>query len=111
MDKLGTYRQWIQQLLSEYAEVKLANDAIQVYRAFDREGDHYQVFHAGWSKHRRIFGPLIHIDIINGKLWIQHDGTEIGVANQLVELGVSAEDIVLGYHAPAMREYDDFAVG
>jgi len=39
----------------------------------------------------------IDIDIIKSKLWIQHDGTELGVANnQLAELGIPAEDIVFG---------------
>lgn len=111
MDKLAQYRQWIQQLLSEYANVKLANESVKVYKSFDTEGDHYQVFHAGWAKYRRIFGPLIHIDILDGKLWIQHDGTEVGIANRLLELGVPAKDIVLGYHAPFMRQHDGFAVG
>ena len=40
----------------------------------------------------------MHLDIIDGKIWIQHDGTEIGVANELVEMGVPKEDIVLAYH-------------
>ncbi len=29
---------------------------------------HYQVFHKGWSKYRRIFGPLIYLDIIDDKI-------------------------------------------
>ena len=42
----------------------------------------------------------MHFDIKDGKIWVQHDGTEIGVANELVELGVAKEDIVLAYHPP-----------
>lgn len=44
-------------------------------------------------------------------LWIQHDGTEIGIATQLLELGVPADDIVLGFQAPDIRPYTEFAVG
>ena len=51
----------------------------------------------------------MHMDIKDGKIWIQHDGTEIGVANELVELGVPKEDIVLAYHAPYQRVYTGFA--
>lgn len=36
--------------------------------------------------------------------------TEVGVANELVELGVPKEDIVLAYHAPYQRKYTGFAV-
>ncbi|WP_442949651.1 element excision factor XisI family protein [Nostoc sp.] len=33
------------------------------------------------------------------------------MANQLVELGVSKKDIVLGFAPPKMRHYTNFAVG
>lgn len=46
----------------------------------------------------------------NGKLWIQHDGTEDGIANRLVELGVPKSDIVLAFHPPYKRPYTDFAI-
>ena len=110
MDKLIDYRRLVQEILSKHSLVKLANEEIKVYKFFDTQQDHYQVFHAGWQKYRRVFGPLIHIDIIDEKIWIQYDGTEIGVANELLELGIPKQDIVLGYHAPFMRQYDGFAV-
>lgn len=110
MDKLTKYRQLIQNILIKYSEMKPANGDIKVDTFFDLSQDHYQVFHTGWDKYQRIFGPLIHIDIIDSKIWIQYDGTEIGIANELVELGVPSSDIVLGYHAPFMRQYDDFAI-
>ena len=56
--------------------------------------------------------PLLadHHHIIDGKIWIQQDGTEIGSANELVELGVPKHDIVLGFDPPNLRHYTDFAV-
>jgi hypothetical protein len=53
----------------------------------------------------------LHLDIKDGKIWIQHDGTEIGIANELVKLGVPKEDIVLAFHEPFVRPYTGFAVG
>ncbi len=111
MDKLTQYRRLIREILEKHSQIKLANENIKVYKFFDPEGDHYQVFHAGWDKYHRVFGPVIHIDIIDDKIWIQYDGTEFAVANELVELEVPKEDIVLGYHAPFMRQYDEFGVG
>ncbi|MDD1428313.1 XisI protein, partial [Dolichospermum sp. ST_sed9] len=43
------------------------------------------------------------------KIWIQHDGTEVGIATLLLEKGVPKEDIVLGFHSPDMREFTEFA--
>jgi hypothetical protein len=52
----------------------------------------------------------MHIDIKDGKIWIQHDGTEVGIATLLLEQGVPANDIVLGFHTPFMRQFTEFAV-
>ena len=41
----------------------------------------------------------------------KRDGTEIGVANELVEAGVPKTDIVLAFYAPYRRPYTEFAVG
>ncbi|MDB9459416.1 element excision factor XisI family protein, partial [Dolichospermum circinale CS-545/17] len=39
----------------------------------------------------------------------ERDGTEIGVANELVEAGVPKQDIVLAFKAPYKRKFTDFA--
>jgi len=111
MDKLNHYRQLICQVLEQYSQMKPSNGDIEIYKSIDIENDHYQVFHAGWDEYTRIFGALIHLDLIKDKIWIQYDGTEVGVANDLVSLGVPKEDIVLAYHSPFMRQYNGFAVG
>lgn len=58
-----------------------------------------------------VYGCLIHVDIQAGKIWIQYDGTETGIANELVETGVPKRDIVLAYQSPSMRKLTEFAVG
>ncbi len=71
---------------------------------------HYQLVYAGWKNRRRRYGCVLHLDIKDGKIWIQHDGTEIGIANELVNLGVPKDDIVLAFHEPFARPYTGFAV-
>jgi len=39
------------------------------------------------------------------------NGTDGGIAYQLVELGVPKEDIVLGFQPAHVRPYTEFAVG
>ncbi len=55
-------------------------------------------------------GCLVHIDIQGGKLWIQRDGTEYGIANELVEAGVPKDQIVLGCRSPEIRKHTQFAM-
>jgi hypothetical protein len=35
----------------------------------------------------------------------------VGIANQLVEMGVPKEDIVLAFHEPAVRQFTGFGTG
>jgi len=86
MEKLEQYRHYVKQVITEYSQI-------------------------GWKNRRRYHGCVLHLDIKKGKIWIQHDGTEVGIANELVNLGVPKEDIVLAFHEPLVREYTGFAVG
>jgi XisI protein len=110
MDKLEHYRQAVEEILTEHSHIKPAYGEIEMEVLFDRERDRYQVLRAGWLKKRRVYGALIHVDIKGEKIWIQYDGTEIGVANELTEKGIPTTDIVLAYHSPFIRQYDGFAV-
>ena len=112
MDKLTQRRQIVEDLLNKYAQVKPAYGEIGRQTIFDREQDRYQLVNTGWENRRRVYGCLIHVDIqADGKIWIQHDGTEYAIADQLVEKGVPKQDIVLAFRPAYIRQYTDFAVG
>ncbi len=98
-------------LIEDYASYKPSNGDIETEAIIDQEKGHYEVMHVGWDGQRRIHGTVIHIDIIDDKVWIQHDGTSPGVAVELVEAGISNESIVLAFHPPYVRQHTDFAVG
>lgn len=110
MDTLDTYRQIIQTVLREYVRLQYAYGEIQNEIIFDREADRYLVMSVGWQNVKRIHGCLIHIDIINDKVWIQRDGTEHGIANELVAAGIQKDCIVLGFHSPEVRQHTKYAV-
>ncbi len=109
MAKVAEYREAVKQVVRNHARHQLAYGEIEVQSVFDTEGDHYQLIHAGWHKKQRQYGCLMHIDIKDDKIWIQYDGTEAGVANELVALGVPKSDIVLAYLSPFARQHTEFA--
>jgi len=110
MARVEEYRVYIQQVLHKYGEYKPMHGDIEVETVVDTEHDHYELVNVGWHNNQRIHGCVIHIDIKDDKIWIQHDGTEIGIANELVALSVPKEDIVLAFHAPYKRQFTGFAV-
>ena len=110
MAKVDQYRQYIQDVIRRHGTHPPSFGEVELQMIFDTAHDHYQLVHAGWHKKHRQYGCLMHMDIKDGKIWIQHDGTEVGVANELVELGVPKEDIVLAYHPSYQRQYTGFAI-
>jgi hypothetical protein len=110
MDTLDTYRMIIQAVLREYVRLPYAYGEIQNEVLFDGEADRYMVVSVGWQNAKRVHGCLIHIDIIQAKVWIQRDGTEAGIAQELVAQGIPKEKIVIGYQEPDIRQYTEFAV-
>ncbi|MBM3226184.1 MAG: XisI protein [Candidatus Tectomicrobia bacterium] len=110
MDTLSRYRHIVRELIHTYASTKPAHGSIQTEAIIDTDNDHYEVMHVGWDGVRRVHGTVVHIDIINEKIWIQYDGTSRPVAEALLDAGVPREAIVLGFHPAALRQYTDFAV-
>jgi XisI protein len=110
MDKLTHYRQYIQSILTQHCRRDPIGNGSETYTIFDVQGDHYQVVSVGWEDGSRMYGCLIHVDVKDEKIWIQYDGTEYAIANELVDLGVPSKDIVLAYQAPYARKYTEFAV-
>ena len=110
MASIEIYRTCIQNIIREYASHKTIYEDVDTETIFDTERDHYQLVRAGWHNRRRIYGCIMHFDIKDGKIWIQYNGTELDLANKLVEMGVPKEDIVLAFHPPYKRPYTEFAV-
>jgi hypothetical protein len=110
MDTITTYREQIERILTEYAQIPYAHGDIQIQTIFDRESEHYVLMLVGWEGIRRVHGCLVHVDIINGKIWIQRDGTEYGMARELMEAGIPQDQIVLAFRPPDVRQHTEFAV-
>ena len=74
------YRQYIEHLLSErqkQASMSRNYEEYEVQTVFDEKQDHYQLLYVGWRGINRDFGCILHLDIKDGKIWFQHDGTVV----------------------------------
>jgi hypothetical protein len=107
---LDQYRETIEAILNEYTKIPYAYGDIQTEAVFDRNRDRYLLVNTGWDQGRRVHGCLVHVDLINGKFWIQRDGTEHGIAKELVDAGMPREQIVLAFKPPEIRRHTDYAV-
>jgi XisI protein len=112
MSDVNKYRQIVQNLLKEIHSYGAASivSSIEEQVVFDNARDHYILIDVGWDQKQHVYGSIIHIDIKDGKIWIQRNNTEIDLADRLIEMGVSKENIVIGFQSPFMRQFSGYAV-
>jgi hypothetical protein len=110
MDNVSQYRKVIRDIITAYAQFKPARGEIEIETIFDESNDHYELMYSGWNGPYRVHGSVLHIDIRDGKVWIQYDGTEEGIAERLLEAGIPRHKIVLAFKHPEIRSHTDFAI-
>jgi hypothetical protein len=84
MATLENYCQIVRELLAEHAtnnDPKIESQVIS-----DTENNHYLLVDIGWQGNERIYASYVHIDIKDGKIWIQQNMTEIDLGQELVAL-------------------------
>lgn len=84
MDRLAEYRQIICNVLDSYAQISYRYGDIKSSVIVDREQNNFLLMHEGWEGAKRIHDCIVHVEIIDGKVWIQQDGIETGITAEIV---------------------------
>jgi len=90
------YNQIVQSFMKLQASYRMSRGEVETQFIKDKhkEAMHYLLVNVGFIDDYRVYGAFIHIDVKNdGKVWIQHDGTDLPVADYLMEMGIAREDI------------------
>ena len=82
---------------------------LEYQKVLDTERHHYQLVVSGWQQGKRVHGIVVQMDIRDGLIWIQEDGTDFGVANELMRLGIPESKIVLAYMMQNQTQKLEFA--
>jgi hypothetical protein len=61
----------------------------------------------GWDRGKRIQGNLIYLTLNHEKVYIEYDGMETGITQDLIHFGIAPEDIVLAFLSPDTPLYKD----
>ena len=113
-DKIKNYQTIVMRVLETYhaflaKSTPLGATETRDELLFDTERNHFQLLTMSWQQHRFVYTIAFHIDIIEEKIWIQQNNTELDIAAELLENGISKENIVLGFIAPQRRLSTGFA--
>jgi XisI protein len=108
---LNQWRRIIRKILTDLAAIPFPEVVtMSAKTVFDEASDVYVVVVEGWQDVKRLHGCMAHVEIKDDKVWIQLDGTERGIASELVTAGIPQDSIVLGFKSPHSRRYTQFAV-
>ncbi|MFB2934950.1 XisI protein [Aerosakkonemataceae cyanobacterium BLCC-F154] len=110
MDRVGEYREIIERILTAHARIPYSHGEIESKLIIDRDRNNFVLMVSGWDGKRRVHGCVVHVEIINNKIWIQRDGIENGITDELVAAGIPKEQIVLAFHAPNVRQHTGYAI-
>jgi hypothetical protein len=110
MDKLTKYRQIITRVLIEYTTIPYKYGELTCELIISQDENRFILITQGWEKDTRVHGCLVHLDIIDRKIWIQRDSTEEGIVTDLEAAGIPKSDIVLAFHPQRLRKYTEYAV-
>ncbi len=112
MDQHLVFKQAILSVFEAYADYLRGGrqSSVDYHTVADEKNDRYQLTAVGWEHNTRIFYVIFEADIIGGKIWIQADNTEDGLAALLEEKGIAKHDMVLAYFPDYHRKYTEYAV-
>lgn len=110
MDSVNDLGEVVERILTVYTQIPYAHGDLRCEGIFDRQNHRYVLMTLGWDEGKRVHFPLVHIDIIEGKTWIEKDNTEAGVAEDLVRAGIPKSKIVIAFRSLEMRKHMEYAV-
>ena len=103
-----TDQEIVESVLSECARFYASKEA-RTLTVFDRRNGQFLLMDEGWNGFKHIHRVWLHVELAEGKFWIQKDGTEDGIAMDLINAGIPKERIVLAFQHPPRRRYSEFA--
>jgi ketopantoate reductase len=109
MDRIERYKELVREAICQIAAEVPTEEDIRREMICDDELGHYELLEVGWHGPRRVHGIIAHCDVRDDKVHVEHDGTSFGIVDFLLANGVSADHIVIGFHAPDLRKFTEFA--
>lgn len=103
MSKLDNYRRILRQVVEKHAAVKSLEGQPESVPICDPVHDNYLLMSVGWDKTGRAHYVIFHLRLKDGKVWVEWDGIEYGIARDLLEAGIPKEDIVMAFYGREPR--------
>ncbi len=102
VSKLNRYRQILQQVVEHHAAMPAEPAHVESLPICDPVHDDYLLMDVDRSPKGSVGYIVLHLRLKDGKVHVERDGIEDGIAQDLVEAGVAEEDIVYTLYGEAL---------
>ncbi|MFN6273317.1 MAG: XisI protein [Microcystis sp.] len=110
MDKVTHYRQVIKEIIHQHSHYSPSQKDCDTLGIIDEASDNYLLVDVGWYDSKRTHFVILHLRIVEQKIYVEWDGLESGVTRILLDKGVPKDDIILGFIRPEKRDLIDFSL-
>jgi XisI protein len=110
MDTVTLHKQIVRDVIEYVFALCPPSNEVEIQKIIDDENGHYLLHSVGWENDGRayVYASFVHIDVREtGRVWLQHDGTDLRIAKELIERGIPKSEIVVGFQSPSMRAHMD----
>jgi hypothetical protein len=97
MDTTASVREIVKDVIRQYAALRPSHGEIRLDSVLDETQDRYALLQVGWDRGRRVRGLLLYLVVVDDKVYIEYDGMERGIMEDLLQHGVAEEDIAFAY--------------
>jgi hypothetical protein len=94
--KLEQYRELVTQVLQRHAAMEAEPHNYESTVLCDTQNNDYRLIDTEILPDKRLDHVVIQLLLRDGKVWIERDGIEYGISQDLLEAGIPANDIVVG---------------
>ncbi len=106
--KVKKYQSFLLDFLNEYAQRMNRPPEANSYVIADKENHHYQLVVTGWRGIKRRHTIPFHFDIVDDKIWVQLNNTDVDLDSVFEDAGIPKKDIVVGWHPESLRKTEDY---
>ncbi len=103
VERLNRYRRIIERVLDTHAKMLGIPETVEGMAVCDPARDQYLLMDVGWAPYGRAHDVVVHLRLKDGKVWVEWDGIEYGIAQDLIEAGIPQEDIVMAFDRSALE--------
>ncbi len=93
----NTARAAIKNVIEKYAQLRPSHGDIRLDVVFDEQRDRYALMQVGWDRGIRVRGNLIYVTLQSNRVYIEYDGVEHGIFEDLREEGIPEDKIVFAF--------------